>query len=54
MNHVVKEVCRDCKYARDKYGGSCYCVKYGIVIGYSKKVCVGYERDEIRKQKDGG
>lgn len=52
MNYGVKEICRDCKFARDKYGGSCYCVKYGIVIGYSKRNCVGYERNEVQKPKD--
>ena len=46
----MKEVCRDCKYAKDKAGQSCYCTKYGMIIGYGKIYCVSYERGSDREQ----
>lgn len=54
----MKEVCRDCKYAKEKSGRSCYCTKYGIIIGYGKIHCVSYEpkrgsdRVEVHERKD--
>ena len=41
----MKQVCRDCRYAKDKAGVACYCVKYGIIIGYSKTHCVSHESE---------
>ena len=39
----MKEVCRTCGHAKDKGWNSCYCVKYGMIIGYGKIYCVSYE-----------
>ena len=47
MEYGKREICRECKNARDRYGGSCYCVKYGIIIGYSKRECRGFEREQV-------
>ena len=55
----MKDVCRDCRHAKDKGRDSCYCTKYGIIIGYSKIYCVSYEpgrgddSEQIRKHEDG-
>ena len=29
-------ICEHCKNAKDKRGAACYCVQYGIIIGYPK------------------
>ena len=39
-----KGICAGCKNAKDKRGAACYCIKYGIIIGYPKKGCMGFER----------
>ena len=55
----MQNVCRNCKYAKEKGWNSCYCVKYGIIIGYSKTNCVSheYERGEdveqVHEQENG-
>lgn len=46
----MKEICKECEYARDKFGKSCYCVKLGIIIGYSKQECRQFERAGEREQ----
>lgn len=48
------EICRRCKHAKDRFGASCYCTKYGIVIGYSKRDCGGFELEQIRQQENNG
>ena len=50
----MKDVCRTCKYAKDKGHNSCYCVKYGIIIGYSKTHCVSHEfaKEDQEGEKD--
>ena len=52
MNYGSKEVCRDCANAKNHTGQSCYCTKYGIIIGYSKTECRGYEREQVRERED--
>lgn len=37
-------ICEHCKNAKDKRGAACYCVQYGIIIGYPKDSCRGFER----------
>jgi hypothetical protein len=37
--------CLSCKYAKQRFKESCYCVKYGITIGYSKDSCRGWVRE---------
>ena len=50
-----REVCRECAHAKDKaHGGACYCTKYGIIIGYSKQDCRGFEREQVRKPENHG
>ena len=46
-------LCPSCKFAKDRFRESCYCVKYGIVIGYSKKECRGYKLEQVRKHTNG-
>lgn len=49
MNVLQGCVCMTCEHAKQKTGGgSCYCVKYGIIIGFGKLECRGYEREQIR------
>lgn len=50
MEYGQREICRECAYAKNHFGGSCYCVKYGYVIGYSKTECRGFEHEEQREQ----
>ena len=47
------KICMECAHGRQRFNDSCYCVKYGIIIGYSKTSCRGYDRDEIRECQDG-
>lgn len=46
-------VCTGCKWSKDHAQGACYCIKYGIVIGYPKADCRGCEREQVRKQEMG-
>lgn len=52
----MKDVCKECRYAKEKPGQSYYCVKYGIVMGHGKIYCLAFERDtnaeEISEHKD--
>ena len=48
-----EKVCPKCEHAKKKSGESCYCVKYGIIIGYSKTSCRGFEREQVQERKDG-
>lgn len=47
-----KAVCLECEHARQKFKESCYCVKYGIIIGYSKTECRGFEREQVPQPED--
>ena len=42
--------CLHCLNAKDRYGNSCYCIKYGIIITYGKGRCKGY--DQAKKVKE--
>ena len=42
-----KEVCKDCANSQKRFGDSCYCTLYGIIIGYSKTECKGWKHEEI-------
>ena len=46
--------CLDCYYARQKFRESCYCIRFGIIIGYSKKECSGYKKEEGYENTDCG
>lgn len=48
-----EKICPKCEHAKKKSGESCYCVKYGIIIGYSKTSCRGFEREQVQERKDG-
>lgn len=52
MNYAMVDSCSNCEHAKQKAGKSYYCVKYGIIIGYPKRTCRGYEREQVREQKD--
>ena len=52
MNEGITEICRACKHAKDKHNGSCYCTQYGIIIGYSKTQCRGFEREQVQEPED--
>ena len=47
------KVCAHCAYGKQRCRESCYCVKYGIIIGYSKTTCRGYEREQVSEHTDG-
>ena len=38
--------CMNCEWAKSKFRESCYCVKYGIVIGYTKITCKGWKHEQ--------
>ena len=44
--------CLDCEYAKQKFRESCYCTQYGIIIGYSKRECKGYKKEELNEHID--
>lgn len=54
MEKPQYEKCRECAYAKNRFGGSCYCVKYGYVIGYAKTECRGFEREQVQKPQNNG
>ena len=47
------KLCADCAHGRQRFRDCCYCVKYGIIIGYGKKECRGYEREQVQESEDG-
>lgn len=47
-----KGVCYGCKWAKDQFGASCFCIKYGYIVGYPKNECRGREADEVRKPEN--
>lgn len=55
----MKKVCKDCEYSKDRFKESCYCTKYGIIIGFSKEYCVSYKPErgkgveQVPGKKDG-
>ena len=59
MMHIVQpkarkpdKVCPSCEYAKKKHGESCYCVLYGIIIGYSKTSCRGWKLEQVSERTD--
>ena len=42
----MRGICRKCEHGKRKTRDSCYCVKYGITIGYSKVSCDGYKEEK--------
>ena len=45
-------VCASCAHARQKFRESCYCVQYGITIGYGKIDCKGWKREQVSQPED--
>ena len=47
----MKDICKDCDNAKEHRNGGCYCLKYGIIIGYPKQFCAGFEerKDEFEQ-----
>jgi hypothetical protein len=49
-----RDICKECGNAKDHMGGGCYCLQYGIIIGYPKMWCVGFkERTNDHDGNDG-
>lgn len=53
MKEGQVEICRECRHARRKTWRTVECIRYGIIIGYTKSECRGFEREQIPEQKDG-
>lgn len=49
---MPEKVCTKCAYGKRRCGDSCYCVLYGIIIGYSKTSCRGFEREQVREPEN--
>ena len=46
--------CRYCLNGKNWFKGSCYCIKYGIIIAYGKSGCKGYEQGvKVNKEVEG-
>ena len=52
MQDKPVKICLECRHGRQRFSESCYCVRYGYIIGYSKTECRGYERDEVSQPED--
>ena len=39
-------LCKKCKWAKDNWHESCYCVYYGYIVWKGKKECWGYDISE--------
>lgn len=46
--------CLYCLNSKNWFKGSCYCIKYGIIITYGKEKCNGLEYSLKKSQSDGG
>ena len=46
-------LCKNCKYAKDKWNDACYCVYYGYIVSRGKTDCWGYEPREPEGEQDG-
>lgn len=57
MNNGIRDVCKECDWAKYRQSGACYCTKHGIIIGYPKMWCVGFEErkehEQVREQEVG-
>ena len=47
-------VCLSCKYAKNRFRESSFCVLYGYIIGYPKIDCRGYKRDKVQEPENNG
>ena len=48
----MTQICTECANARQKFQESCFCVKYGIIIGYSKTNCPGFDPEESEEEHE--
>lgn len=48
----IRNLCKDCRWAKDHFGESCFCVHYGIIVTYGKEKCKGHGK--VRQQEDNG
>jgi len=54
LNNGQQILCRDCKWAKDHFKESCYCVHYGYIVSKGKATCRGYkEREQVQESKMG-
>lgn len=47
-----KNLCKDCKWAKDPWHESCFCVYYGFIVYRGKSDCWGYEISGKEKEKE--
>ena len=38
-----QNICKSCRYSKDHFRESCYCVQYGFIVTYGKEKCKGYK-----------
>ena len=48
----TNEICRVCVHSNNIGRDGCYCILYGIIIGYSKHECRGFKREQVPEQED--
>lgn len=44
-------LCLSCEWAKSNFRESCYCIKYGYIIGYPKMDCKAYVNSEGRQHE---
>lgn len=48
----MRDVCKDCRYAKPYSNDYCNCVKYGCPIRYGRAFCISWERDEREQEHE--
>lgn len=38
-----QNLCKTCKWAKDKWNESCFCIYYGYIVSRGKNKCWGHE-----------
>lgn len=46
---MAENLCKTCRWAKDKWHESCFCTYYGYIVSHGKSDCWGYE---IRKEDE--
>lgn len=46
-------LCKTCKWSKDKWHDACYCVYYGFIVSRGKDKCWGHETKEKKEEKQG-
>ena len=53
----MREICKRCGWSRSRMRDSCYCTKFGIIIGYSKVSCDSFKEEDgeqVQRKENGG